>query len=113
MLNGIRMVFQELSLIPTMTVMENIFLNHEELSWGVLLNKKAMIFKTKQLLEELGIDLRPDQKIAELSVGYCQLVEIAKVALRQSLDPRHGRADCLAYLRGNSIAFRYHQGAQI
>lgn len=78
MLNGIRMVFQELSLIPTMTVMENIFLNHEELSWGVLLNKKAMIFKTKQLLEELGIDLRPDQKIAELSVGYCQLVEIAK-----------------------------------
>ena len=78
MLNGIRMVFQELSLIPTMTIMENIFLNHEELNCGVVLNKKAMNIKTEQLLDELGIDLRPEHRIAELSVGYCQLVEIAK-----------------------------------
>jgi ribose transport system ATP-binding protein len=78
MANGIRMVFQELSLIPTLTVMENIFLNHEEVSWRFLLNKKAMIERTKQLLDELGIDLNPQQRIDNLSVGYCQLVEIAK-----------------------------------
>jgi ribose transport system ATP-binding protein len=78
MSNGIRMVYQELSLIPTLTVMENIFLNHEEVSWPSILNKKAMIARTKALLDELGIDLDPQQRIADLSVGYCQLVEIAK-----------------------------------
>lgn len=78
MANGIRMVFQELSLIPTLTVMENIFLNHEEVNWRFLLNKKAMFERTKRLLDELGIDLDPNQKISSLSVGYCQLVEIAK-----------------------------------
>ena len=79
----------------------------------MLLNKKAMIFKTKQLLEELGIDLRPDQKIAELSVGYCQLVEIAKSLSAKASILVMDEPSCLAHLRGNSITFRYHQGAKI
>jgi ribose transport system ATP-binding protein len=78
MANGIRMVFQELSLIPTLTVMENIFLNHEEVNWRFLLNKRAMLERTKHLLEDLGIDLDPNERVSNLSVGYCQLVEIAK-----------------------------------
>lgn len=78
MANGIRMVFQELSLIPTLTVMENIFLNHEDVNWSFVLNKKSMLERTRHLLADLGIDLDPQQRVSSLSVGYCQLVEIAK-----------------------------------
>ena len=78
MANGIRMVFQELSLIPTLTVMENIFLNHEDVKWSFVLKKKAMLERTRELLADLGIDLDPNQRVSSLSVGYCQLVEIAK-----------------------------------
>jgi len=86
MANGIRMVFQELSLIPTLTVMENIFLNHEDVNWRFVLNKKAMLERTKDLLADLGIDLDPNQRVSSLSVGYCQLVEIAKaLSVRASI----------------------------
>lgn len=74
---GIRMIFQELSLSPTMTVMENIFLSNEIKS-GIMLNKKEMYARTQQLLDELQIDAQPSDKIQDLDVGVCQLIEIAK-----------------------------------
>jgi ribose transport system ATP-binding protein len=77
--NGIRMIFQELSLIPTMTVAENIFLNQKPKEKGLqIINKKQMEKKAAQLLSEFDIDLDPSQVINTLGVGYCQLVEIAK-----------------------------------
>lgn len=74
---GIRMIFQELSLCPTLTVMENIFLTNE-LKKGALLDKRSMREKTAEILSEMKIDARPDDIIAELPVGTCQLIEIAK-----------------------------------
>lgn len=77
---GIRMIFQELSLIPTMTVEENIFLNHE-IKRGkkdVRLNKTEMRKKAQDLLKDLEIDVDIHKKIQDLDVGICQLVEIAK-----------------------------------
>lgn len=75
--NGIKMIFQELSLSPTMTVMENIFLANETVK-GIALNKKEMYKKTAELFEELHIHVKPTDKVKDLDVGVQQLVEIAK-----------------------------------
>ena len=75
--HGIRMIFQELSLSPTLSVMDNIFLTREEKK-GILLDKKKMRAETETILERLNIDAKPNDIIADLSVGTCQLIEIAK-----------------------------------
>ncbi|MDR1900902.1 MAG: sugar ABC transporter ATP-binding protein [Treponema sp.] len=74
---GIRMIFQELSVVPTLTVVENIYLNHEERK-GFFNDDRRMREDAKKLLDRLGIDVAVNEKIANLSVGYCQLIEIAK-----------------------------------
>jgi ribose transport system ATP-binding protein len=75
---GIRMIFQEFSLIPTLTVYENVFLNNEKKNKVRFLDKSTMIRKTRELLEMLGMDIDPEEIVGSLSVGYCQMVEIAK-----------------------------------
>lgn len=80
---GISMIFQELSLIPTMTVAENIFLGNE-ISVGLKLNKKEMKEKTRELLHALGLDIDPDIEVSKLSTGMSQMVEIAKAISKDS-----------------------------
>lgn len=75
--HGIRMIYQELSLSPTLNVTENIFLARE-IKKGGLLDKKKMKEKTAELLKNLHIEAEPDDIISDLSVGTCQLIEIAK-----------------------------------
>ncbi len=75
---GIRMIFQELSNIPTMTVAENIYLNHEPKTARGLIDADRMNRDAKALLADLEVDIDPRVKISRLGVGYCQMVEIAK-----------------------------------
>jgi len=75
--NGIRIIFQELSLIPSLTIAENIFLIHE-IKKFIFLNKKEMNKKADKLLKDLGVNVDVNLTIGDLSVGQCQLVEIAK-----------------------------------
>ncbi len=76
--HGIRMIFQELSIIPTLTVAENIFLNQEKRKVGFFLDERLMFRKAKELLDKFGIQIDPKAVTNTLSVGCCQLVEIAK-----------------------------------
>ena len=75
--NNIAMIFEEMSLVPTLSIMENIFLGNE-IRKGAFRDVAAMKKRTKEVLGDLGLDLNPDTRVSELSVGLTQMVEIAK-----------------------------------
>lgn len=76
---GISMIHQEISLVPQMTVAENIWLGREKMfSRRGFIDSNARLNKTKELLDELGIDVNPRKLVGELSVSSMQLVEIAR-----------------------------------
>ena len=77
---GLVMIHQELSLVPGLTVAENIFLGHEPTRCGVI-RSDAMRSGARDLLRRLRSDVDPDTLVAGLSVAEQQLVEIAR-ALR-------------------------------
>ncbi|WP_156183154.1 sugar ABC transporter ATP-binding protein [Mesobacillus campisalis] len=76
--NNISMIFQEFSLIPTLTVAQNIYLTREKKTSIGLLDDQDCEKKTEKLLEELGVDIKPDDIVQNLGVGYWQMTEIAK-----------------------------------
>ncbi|MCL1949847.1 MAG: sugar ABC transporter ATP-binding protein [Turicibacter sp.] len=80
---GIAMIFQELSLVHSMTIAENIFLG-DELKSNLTLNKKEMNQRANIVLQELGIDIDPNLTVENLSVGMSQMVEIAKAVNKQA-----------------------------
>lgn len=76
---GIAMIHQELSLIPSMTVSENIWLGRENLFCKCgLINRKLLTEKTKELLQGLNIPLNPDVLCSAISVANQQLTEIVR-----------------------------------
>jgi ribose transport system ATP-binding protein len=75
---GIAMIFQEMSLIPTLTVAQNIFLTHETYDRFGLIDDKAAIAKARALFAELGVEVDPGAIVGELGAGQKQLTEIVK-----------------------------------
>lgn len=76
---GISMIHQEISLVPTLSVDENIWLHREDrFMKGVLINKKARLEATKELLNRMDIQINPQDLVSSLTVAQCQLVELAR-----------------------------------
>lgn len=77
--SGIAMVFQEQSILPTLTVAENIFLGREEefLRFG-LISKSRMKAAAREELKKVHLDIDPGMRCADLSFAARQMVEIAK-----------------------------------
>ncbi len=75
---GIAFVHQELNLVNDLRVFENIFLRKEITNKLGFLNNKAMIAKSRELFESLGVDIDPHMMVSELDTGKKQLLEIAK-----------------------------------
>jgi ribose transport system ATP-binding protein len=75
---GISIIPQEFNLVKELTVYDNIFLGSEIVKKNGLLDKKRMMERTNELLEELEVEIRPDEKIENLSTAQKQMVEICK-----------------------------------
>ena len=78
---GIAIIYQELALIPEMTVYENIFLGHE-ITNGMVINWNETIKRSDEMLKKVRLDVNPETKVIDLGVGKQQLVEIAKALSR-------------------------------
>jgi len=74
---GIAIVYQELMLVPNMTVGENIFLGKEPVESGVI-QWDRLYSETSELLNKYGLSVSPRALIRTLGVGKMQMVEIAK-----------------------------------
>lgn len=78
-LAGIVPVFQELSLVPDLTVAQNLFLENEPRGWLGLISKRRMRQDASRLLADLGFGgIDPDATVADLPLAERQLIEIAK-----------------------------------
>ncbi|HHX59546.1 MAG TPA: galactose/methyl galactoside ABC transporter ATP-binding protein MglA [Epulopiscium sp.] len=75
--SGVSMVHQELNQVKQIRVQDNIWLGRYPKN-GLVVNEKKMYEDTKRILTNLGIDVDPRDKIDDLSLSECQMVEIAK-----------------------------------
>lgn len=73
---GIAMVYQEMTILPELTVAQNVFLNKEKRK--LFLNEQEMLQETKKLGEKYGIDVDPYAKAGDLPIAMQQMVEILK-----------------------------------
>ena len=74
---GIATVYQEMSLVPGMTVAENVWIGRVPTK-GHFVDWKETYGRTQKLFDEIGIDISPKEYVMNLSVGQMQMIEIAK-----------------------------------
>lgn len=80
---GISMIYQELNLVPELSIASNIFLGHE-LRKGGFVNKAAQERRANKLLQEIGVRVDASILVKQLGVGTQQMVEIAKALSHQA-----------------------------
>ncbi|MCK8059661.1 MULTISPECIES: sugar ABC transporter ATP-binding protein [unclassified Fusibacter] len=80
---GLAIIYQELALVPELSVFENIYLGHEiTKSYGIIDWNETIINASKQL-EKVKLNVNPSEKVRNLNVGKQQLVEIAKALSKE------------------------------
>lgn len=76
---GVAIIYQELSLLPEMNVMENVYVSHEPRKTGCVIDFDKMHEETRKQLERLNAShINPKEKVKNLSLPEKQMVEIAK-----------------------------------
>ncbi|MFZ1904147.1 MAG: sugar ABC transporter ATP-binding protein [Steroidobacteraceae bacterium] len=76
--SGIAMIHQELNLMPSMSVAENIWIGREPVNACGVISHRELHRRTRELLGRLSIDIDPQAPLRSLSIAYRQMVEIAK-----------------------------------
>ncbi|XUA20745.1 L-arabinose ABC transporter ATP-binding protein AraG [Citrobacter sp. OP27] len=80
---GVAIIYQELHLVPEMTVAENIYLGQMPHKGGIV-NRSLLNYEAGLQLEHLGLDIDPQTPLKYLSIGQWQMVEIAKALARNA-----------------------------
>lgn len=80
---GVAIIYQELHLVPEMTVAENIYLGQLPHKGGIV-NRSLLNYEAGIQLKHLGMDIDPDTPLKYLSIGQWQMVEIAKALARNA-----------------------------
>jgi ABC-type sugar transport system ATPase subunit len=80
---GVAVIHQELSLVPSMSVADNIFLGRP-LTWHGFVSDKRQKAETKKLLDQFGLQADPDCAVDQLPIALKQMVEIAKALARSA-----------------------------
>jgi erythritol transport system ATP-binding protein len=82
--HGIGIIFQEMTLCPNLSVVENIYLAREVTQRGVMIDKKTQNQHTRELVRRLEQNIEPDALVGDLRIGQQQIIEIAR-ALAQDI----------------------------
>ncbi len=75
--NGIALIHQELNLCQNLDVGANIFLGREPTRGGMI-DRQRIRVQSETILQQVGLDLSPDELVGHLTIGQQQMVEIAK-----------------------------------
>jgi ribose transport system ATP-binding protein len=81
---GVATIYQEFSLVPTLTVAENIYLGRYPHNPAAVIDWSAVQKGTLNVLEQLSLSINPDEVVKNLSVAEQQLVEIVKAISLES-----------------------------
>lgn len=76
--NGIRIIHQEIVLVPDRTIAANVFLGREPKNKFGLVDVQAMEEQTQKVIDDLQLNLKANQLVRSLTMGMQQLVEIIK-----------------------------------
>lgn len=80
---GVAIIYQELALIGEMTIAENLFLGHDLMQKSII-DWNEIYKQSIGALKRVGLEIDPQTKVNELSVGKQQLIEIAKALTKQT-----------------------------
>jgi inositol transport system ATP-binding protein len=82
--HGIAMIHQELNLLPSMSVAENVWIGREPRNALGLISHRELHRRTRLLLERLQIDIDPQAQLRTLSIAARQMIEIARALSHRS-----------------------------
>lgn len=80
---GVAIIYQELALVGEMSVAENLFLNHD-LMRAKVINWNKIYAEAQKWLDHIGLNIDPQTKVNQLTVGKQQLIEITKALTKKT-----------------------------
>jgi len=80
---GVAIIYQELALVGEMSVAENLFLNHDLMRTKII-NWNKIYAEAQKWLDQIGLNIDPQTKVNQLTVGKQQLIEITKALTKKT-----------------------------
>lgn len=81
---GISIIYQELNLVQSLSIAENIFIGRHILNKFGMVDWKEMNKEAQKVLDDLGIDIKADTLVENLSIAQQQMVEITKAISKEA-----------------------------